>query len=78
MQICLLRKIYFKVVFLSARYDEFSDYATKRAETQEKTQLRQNPVYENILNQEYQSSNSSVSVTTIKPLSAKMASSYKV
>ena len=42
-------KSIFRLSFLCARYDEFN-YATKRAETQEKIQLRQNPVYKNILN----------------------------
>ena len=59
-----------KSIQIASRYDEFN-YATKGAETQEQIQLRQDPVYENIANQEYQNSNTSVSVTTMKPLSAK-------
>ena len=45
--------------------------ATKRAEMQENIQLLPTPVSEAILNSKPQSNNTFVSVTNIKPLSAK-------
>ena len=47
------------------------NHATKRAEMQENIQLLPNPVSEAILNSKPRSNNTFVSVTNIKPLSAK-------
>ena len=62
-------KSIFRLIFLfaRARYDDFN-YVNKRAEMQDEKKFS----YDQI---QFVSSNTSVSVTTIKPLSTKMASS---